>query len=94
MSGVVVNFGVKTDAKAALVVLTSETGAYLPEGSEVELAGSGEPFVMGYDGQVYLTGLSAENEVTVKASDKECHARFSYAADASSQAFIGPVKCL
>jgi outer membrane usher protein len=94
MSGVVVDFGVKTDAAAAIVVLTDASGAYLPEGSEVMLEGSAEPFITGYDGEVYLTGLAPENVVTVKAGGNQCQARFAFSPGSEGQTSIGPVKCL
>jgi len=94
MSGVVLDFGVKTDPAAALVTLTDAEGNYLPEGSEVTLEGSAEPTVMGYDGQVYLTGLAASNTVTVKVIGNKCQASFNYEPDPENQTMIGPLKCL
>jgi outer membrane usher protein len=94
MAGVVVDFGVKADAQAALVILTDGAGAFLPEGSEVVLEGAPEPFLMGYDGQVYLTGLAARNTVTVKAGGNRCRASFDFAPATETQTAIGPLPCL
>ena len=94
MSGVVVDFGVDTSQVAALVILTDEKGNYLPESSEVRLAGADEPFIMGYDGQVYLTGIGPENKVTVKAGGNQCQASFSYKPGSEDQSIIGPLQCL
>ncbi len=94
MSGVVVNFGVDTSQVAALVILTDEKGNYLPESSEVRLAGTDEPFIMGYDGQVYLTGIGPDNSVTVQAGGNLCQASFSYISGNEGQSIIGPVQCL
>lgn len=94
MSGVVVDFGVNRDSQAALVILTDETGAYLPEGSNVILDGTEEPFIMGYDGQVYLTGIGSDNALTVKRDGKECRASFAYEAQSETQTSVGPLKCL
>lgn len=94
MSGVVVNFGVRTDVAAALVILTDAAGNYLPESVEVSLAGADEPFIMGYDGQVYLTGIGPENTLTVKLGVNQCQASFSYKPDNENQTTVGPLKCL
>ena len=94
MSGVVVDFGVKADEAAALVILTDATGNYLPESAEVSLAGTAEPFIMGYDGQVYLTAIGPENTVTVKLGGNQCQASFSYKPDSETQTTIGPLQCL
>ncbi|MBC8036002.1 MAG: fimbrial biogenesis outer membrane usher protein, partial [Rhizobiales bacterium] len=94
MSGIVLDFGIKADAAAALVILTDAKGGYLPEGSEVILEGSAEPAVMGYDGQVYLTGLGATNKVAVKVNGNQCQASFNYKPDDQNQTTIGPLQCL
>jgi outer membrane usher protein len=94
MSGVVVDFGVKAESSGALVILTDSKGGYITESAEVFLEGASEPFVMGYDGQVYLTGLGAQNNVTVKAGGNQCQANFSYKPDDQNQTTIGPLQCL
>ena len=94
MSGVLVDFGVKQDAAGVVLVLTDAAGEFLPEGLEVTLAGSGETFVMGYDGQVYVTGAAAANTVTVKTGGSQCQASFDYKSDSETQTTIGPLKCI
>lgn len=93
LSGVAVNFGVKKDQKAALVILADTQGNLLPESSEVTLEGTGESFLSGYDGQVYLTGIAAANTITVKHGGNQCRATFNYDGDSESQTTIGPVTC-
>ena len=94
MSGIVADFGVTADPPAALVILTDAQGSFISETSEVFLEGTGEPFIMGYDGQVYLTGIGPRNKVTVKAGGNTCQAQFDYAPDSQNQTTIGPLKCL
>jgi outer membrane usher protein len=94
MSGVVLDFGIKADAATAIVILTDAKGDYLPEGSEVTLEGATEPAVMGYDGQVYLTGLTSSNKVTAKVNANQCQASFIYKPDSQNQTTIGPLQCL
>ncbi len=94
MSGVVVEFGISTDQTAALVVLTDAEGNFIPESSEVTLEGSAEPFLVGYDGEVYLTGVAARNAIAVKHGGKECHASFAFEGKSGDQSRIGPLKCV
>jgi len=51
-SGVVVAFGVKTDVKAAVVILSDKNGKFIEPGSRGQLEGANEPFVVGYDGRL------------------------------------------
>jgi len=94
MSGVVLDFGVKADAAVAVVILTDAKGNYIPEGTEVTLEGSAEAGIMGYDGQVYLTGLGPANTVVVKVNGNQCQASFNYKPDIENQTTIGPLQCL
>jgi outer membrane usher protein len=78
LSGVVVNFGVEEDAAAALVTFRDEAGTYLPVGLEAQLIGGGA-FVIGYDGQAYMAGLTSANQVVVDLGDgRSCRAQFTY----------------
>jgi outer membrane usher protein len=92
-SGVVVNFGVKTDARSAVVVFTGKDGNVIAAGSRGRLEGSAEPFVVGYDGRAYLKELNAMNAVTVADGANECRASFPFAPQKNSQVVIGPVVC-
>lgn len=92
-SGVNVNFNVKKRVKGAIVVLKDVSGKDLPPGSEVRLEGSSEPFVVGYDGETYITGLAAENTITVSIGDHACQARFAYRPSETVQQTIGPEVC-
>lgn len=94
MNGVVIDFGVKADEAGALVILTDANGEFIAAGSEVFLSGADEPFIMGYDGQVYVTGVAAENVLSVKAGGNQCQVKLSYTPDSESQTMIGPLKCL
>ena len=94
MSGVVVAFGVKTDQLAALVILTDAAGNFLPESSEVFLDGGSESFLIGYDGQVYLTGIGAANDIKVKHRDGVCSASFAFKSGGDAQTVVGPIKCI
>jgi outer membrane usher protein len=92
-AGVVVDFGVRTETKAAVVILTGSDGAFLAPGSTGRLEGSSETFVVGYDGRAYLKGLAATNTVAIGESGSECHASFPFVFAKDQQAVIGPLVC-
>lgn len=93
MSGVVVDFGVKKDTGSALVILKDKTGAFVAAGTLVSLEGQKEPFPMGYDGQVYFTGLSPQNSVVTEVKGQPCKVSFAYKEDENKQVIIGPLTC-
>jgi outer membrane usher protein len=92
-AGVVVDFGVKADAAGVLVTLVDEAGQPLQPGLAAQLNGGGDEFVVGYDGEVFVTGATADNTLTVALVDGSCAARFAYAPDGSGQPAVGPVTC-
>ena len=93
MSGVVVDFGVKKDTGSALVIVKDKAGAFAAAGTLVSLEGQKETFPMGYDGQVYLTGLTAKNTITLDVKNLPCKLSFDYKEKETSQVLIGPLTC-
>lgn len=92
-AGTVIDFGVARIA-AAVVILVDAGGTPLPVGDVVELEGSAEPAVVGFDGRAYLTGLGARNRIRVqRANGSECSASFDFSPAAGTQAVIGPLTC-
>ena len=57
-SGTRIDFGIANVADAAIVILRDSSGRLLPPGSSGQLEGGGT-FVVGYDGQAYISGLEA-----------------------------------
>jgi outer membrane usher protein len=92
-SGVVVGFGVKTDVRAAVVILSGKDGKVIAPGSQGQLEGTNEPFVVGYDGRAYVKGLGATNTIVVGDAGGECRASFPFTPQKNSQVVIGPVVC-
>lgn len=93
-SGVVVRFGVSEQAAAAVVKFVDGNGAPLPVGMEGTVNGSPETFIIGYDGEAYITGLEARNSVHVKlAGLASCRAQFAYTPRPGEQVTIGGVVC-
>jgi outer membrane usher protein len=92
-SGVVVGFGVKTDVKAAVVILSDNNGKLVEPGAQGRLEGAIEAFVVGYDGRAYVKGLGATNTIVVGDGANECRASFAFTPQKNSQVVIGPVVC-
>ena len=93
-SGVLVDFGVKKDGNGLIVVLTDAKGAFIPPGTKITVAGKNEPFVMGYDGEVYLTDIDAHVSLTAEGATSSCSANFDFQAEKETQTSIGPLQCL
>jgi outer membrane usher protein len=91
-SGVLVDFGIRTDVRSAVVILDGPAGQPLQAGLRGKTA-SGRGFVVGYDGRAFLEGLEATNIATVELATGECRAEFAYAPQGDSQVSIGPVVC-
>ena len=91
-SGSIVKLEVAMDAKAALVEFRFADSSFLPVGSTLTLNGR-EEFVVGYDGQAYLSGLEEKNSVAISHSEGTCRAEFRYSKQAESQVFIDGVIC-
>jgi outer membrane usher protein len=92
-AGVVVEFPVKADVNAAIVILQRTDGSFPAAGAEVRRVGDGEAAVMGYDGRTFLTGLETDNSVLVADGTGQCRASFQYRPAPGSQVLIGPVPC-
>ena len=92
-SGILVDFKVKTNIKAAVVILQDKTGKMLAPGLTGALAGQSERFAVGYDGRAYVAGLGPSNSVTIDTEAGSCTANFAYAPAGEAQTVIGPVIC-
>lgn len=83
--------------RAAVVVLHDAAGRVLPMGSAVHRAGAGDDgqdTIVGYDGEVYLEGLSASNVLEIETPTGRCAARFEDAGRDADIPRIGPVTCV
>ncbi|MGX5850724.1 fimbria/pilus outer membrane usher protein [Mesorhizobium sp. PL10] len=93
-NGVVLKFGVSEAAQAALVTLIDASGTPLEAGLSGRLDGGKEDFVVGYDGQAYVKGLSRQNSVQVDRVDgTSCTASFTFEAARGRQVTIKDVVC-
>lgn len=93
-SGIIVNFDVDTDARAALVTFTMPGGAPVEMGAIGTIAADAEPFIIGYDGQALVEDLAAVTHATITLRDSSvCVATFQYKAETGSQVSIRDAIC-
>ncbi|AMY04313.1 fimbria/pilus outer membrane usher protein [Mesorhizobium ciceri] len=93
-SGVVVKFGVSEAPEAAVVTLVDSTGTPLEAGLKGRMEAGSEEFVIGYDGEAYIRGLSAQNTVVIDRLDgTSCKADFFYTPAPGQQVAIKDVAC-
>lgn len=92
-SGVTVDFSANSGARAALLVLRTADGKFLPAGSVGRVEGQSDAFLVGYDGQAFVDNLSGTNAVLVESDGGMCRAVFDYVEIPGSQVRIDPVIC-
>ena len=92
-SGVAVDFGA-TRSRAALLRILLENGEPLPAGSAVRLEGGSEDFVSAPGGEVYLTGLAADNLARATWSAGSCQVRFRFEDSDDPQPRLGDHRCV
>jgi outer membrane usher protein len=93
-SGVVVRFPIRF-SNGALLKLVDEGGVPLPLGSTATLRSTGTVFPVGYDGDAYVEGLTAHNELAVERADgRRCTAAFDFKPVPGNIPSIGPLRCL
>ncbi|TGQ71160.1 fimbrial biogenesis outer membrane usher protein [Mesorhizobium sp. M00.F.Ca.ET.186.01.1.1] len=90
-AGVRVNFQVRTNIDAAVLVLSDPDGQPLEVGSHATVNGK-QGFVIGYDGRAYVKGLAQRNTVVAQTAKGSCQASFGYTPKANQQVVV-PVVC-
>jgi outer membrane usher protein len=88
-----VDFGVRPSNGALIKILVPD-GTALPAGSTVRLEGQQKDFVSAPGGEVYLTGLRAENVVTAYWSGKLCKISLHFKDGADPMPNLGDFKCV
>jgi outer membrane usher protein len=92
-SGVVASFGIQRSLPSAEVIFVGADGFFLAPGSPGVLQGSGESFVVGYDGRAFIKNLSRQNTVTIDLETTPCSASFAFERKPDTLVTIGPVMC-
>lgn len=93
-SGVLVEFQVRSVAAATLNLLL-DVGRPVPAGTTASFEGreTDDPFVVGLDGLLYLTGLRPDNQLIVKWGDDQCLVRLPYEARKGTIPYLGEFMC-
>lgn len=93
-TGVTLDFNVDTNPSNAVIYLKLPSGDPVPVGLNATLESGADPFIVGYDGMVYLSGLDAKNVIHVTKPDGwRCSAQFTYKAQPGTVTDLGEVIC-
>jgi outer membrane usher protein len=90
--GVLVDFKVRSDTGSALVIFSQSDGNFVPAGSPGKIEG-GADFVVGYDGEAFISNLRSANVATVESARGTCRVQFAFAPRPGEQVRIGPLMC-
>jgi len=91
-SGLVVSFPVRP-AHGALLRLILEDGVSPPPGAQVRVEDRAERFPVGFDGEVYLTGLAATNRARAEWQDRRCEFELRLSESKEPVPDLGTVLC-
>lgn len=91
-SGLLIEFPVKR-AYGATLTLVSENGQPVPAGTFVVKQGSSEEFLVGYRGELYITGLSAKNTLVATWKNQQCTFEVNFVAQANTLPDLGTHIC-
>ncbi len=78
-SGALATYDARRRASVTLEVRLAD-GTYLPAGSEVQLTGTSQRFVVGHDGEVFVPDLPGRSHFTVQLAVSRCSFDVEYAA--------------
>lgn len=70
-SGIIINFPVKV-IRSGTITVKQASGVNVPEGASVTIVGQKDDFIVGGEGEVYLTGLDNENIVDINWEEHHC----------------------
>lgn len=91
-SAVALTFPVKA-SRGAIVVVQLEDGSFLPAGATITVEGGTTTFPVGYEGEAYLTGLDATNQLHASWRGQSCTMTVAFMATDDPLPRIGPVIC-
>ena len=91
--GVIVDFDVKKELSAVVKVIDSNNQSIKP-GYNARLNNNNNLAIVGYDGEVYITGLQKHNTLEIDLLDKgKCQVEFSFNENSSPSKKLGPYLC-
>jgi outer membrane usher protein len=92
-SGTVLRFAVSV-SHGALIYLRDASGSAIPVGSTATLQATRVTVPVGYDGQAYVEGLAAHNQLTItRATGSPCIVNFDYQPIPGNIPTLGPLIC-
>ncbi len=91
-SGIEISFPIR-HANAATFTLHLENGKPMPVGATVKVVGSEENYTVGYDGEVYVAGLSAITRLRATWRNKQCEFEVGYPASDDPLPDLGTFIC-
>jgi len=92
-SGLLVKFPIQM-SKNALVKIHLPNDNPIPAGATVRMASSNENYIVGRNGEVYLTNLSQKNQLTVSWLENKCELNLEIDMTQQQEQIIGPIKCV
>lgn len=95
-AGSTIDFGVNTTAEAATIELLDGAGRPIEVGGRVILNGNdADELIVGFDGEVFVQGLSPQNQLEVRYPDgRSCRATFAYHHEPGTLTDLRGVLCL
>ncbi len=94
LTGITAYFDVQ-QTHSAILVVHDNSGEPIPAGGRVLLPGGADATVVGFDGEIFLQGLSAgNNEIGIISSGALCTVTFDFVPKAGTLPRLGPYPCL
>lgn len=91
-SGSLLDFRI-APSRGALLYVVLDDGKPLPSGATATLDGGSRTFPSGLEGQIYLTGLSADNRVRVSLNGQSCELSVAYRPTSNPLPDLGVHRC-
>ena len=91
-SGVVLKFPIHRSYGATMTIQL-ENGSFMPVGSTVQIDQDSEIFTVGFDGEVYVAGLTSKNLLTATGRGKTCFFEFDYEVSTDPLPDLGVFIC-
>ncbi len=92
-SGVVVKFDVQTQSNSAILTIHDRFGKPLEAGTAGKFGGQQIDVVVGFDGRVFIEGLSPYNQIIFATRAGPCKVTFDFRKNSDIQVEIGPLTC-
>jgi len=93
-TGVVVAFNTRLDGRSALIHFVDAEHRPLEAGLAGRIEANAAEFIVGYDGEAYLTDLAAVNVAMIELADgAQCRAQFNFHKTPGEQQLISGVLC-